>query len=212
MPSHFQIRRQARRRYRMAAFFAAVAFAAWIWGFFEFVDAIPTSTSADENPTDAIVVLTGGSGRLESGFALLANKRAKKLFVSGVYKGVEVRQLLERSQRNPKELLCCVSLGYSANSTASNAIETAAWMRDEGFSSIRLVTASYHMPRSLKEFRHVLPENTKIIPHAVLPAKFKGDQWYLWPGTASLILNEYTKYLIAAVRHLGGASTVENGQ
>lgn len=205
MASFFQSRRHSKRRYQAAILFFTLLLFAWIWGLLEFVDAIPTGNSGDQSATDAIVVLTGGSGRLESGFALLAGKRAKKLFVSGVYKGVDVRQLLARSQRNPKQLLCCVSLGYSANSTASNAVETAAWMAQEGFSTILLVTASYHMPRSLKEFRHALPGST-IVPHAVFPEQFKRDQWYLWPGTASLILNEYVKYLIASVRHLGAGS------
>ena len=177
----------------------------WLGGLAWFAGEQPREVADPTAKTDAIVVLTGGSGRLRQGLDLLAQGQAKKLFVSGVYKGVDVRQLLARSQRNPKQLLCCVSLGYSANSTAGNAVETAAWMEQEGFSTILLVTASYHMPRSLKEFRHALPGST-IVPHAVFPEQFKRDQWYLWPGTAGLILNEYVKYLVASVRHLGAGS------
>jgi len=173
---------------------------AWGVGFLAFVAAIPEANEDTTGETDAIVVLTGGSGRLEEGITLLSEKRAKKLFVSGVYQGVDVRQLLEISRKAPEELTCCIVLGYAAYSTLGNATETAEWLADERFKSIRLVTANYHMPRSLIEFRHVMP-NVRIVPHAVFPEQFKRDEWWQWPGTAQLILIEYLKYLAATVRH-----------
>jgi len=173
---------------------------AWGVGFLAFVSAIPETVEDPTGQTDAIVVLTGGSGRLEEGITLLSEKRAKKLFVSGVYQGVDVRQLLDISRKAPEELTCCIVLGYAANSTLGNATETAEWLADERFKSIRLVTASYHMPRSLIEFRHVMP-NVRIVPHAVFPPQFKREEWWQWPGTAQLILIEYLKYLAATVRH-----------
>ena len=39
---------------------------------------------ADDRPTDAIVVLTGGANRIERGLDLLQRGRAKRLLVSGV--------------------------------------------------------------------------------------------------------------------------------
>ena len=87
-------------------------------------------------------------------------------------------------------------LGYSAGDTAGNARETAEWMAKEGFASLRLVTANYHMRRSLLEFRRVMP-GIALIPHPVFPPNFKGEKWWRWPGTASLILSEYSKYLVA---------------
>jgi uncharacterized SAM-binding protein YcdF (DUF218 family) len=173
---------------------------AWGAGFLTFVAAIPEMVDDAKRETDAIVVLTGGSGRLEEGITLLSEKRAKKLFVSGVYEGVDVRQLLDISRKAPEELTCCIALGYAANSTLGNAIETAEWLADERFRSIRLVTASYHMPRSLIEFRHAMP-NVYIVPHAVFPPQFKRDEWWQWPGTAQLILIEYLKFLAATIRH-----------
>ena len=173
---------------------------AWGAGFLTFVAAIPETVDDAKGETDAIVVLTGGSGRLEEGIALLSEKRAKKLFVSGVYEGVDVRQLLDISRKAPEELTCCIALGYAANSTLGNATETAEWLADERFRSIRLVTSSYHMPRSLIEFRHAMP-NVRIVPHAVFPPQFKRDEWWQWPGTAQLILIEYLKFLAATIRH-----------
>ena len=164
-----------------------------------FIDQIPISALTNDQQTDAIVVLTGGSSRLEEGLNLLAQRKAKKLFVSGVYRGVDVKQLLSLSQRAPDDLMCCIEIGHTATSTKGNAAETRTWMYKEGFRSLRLVTASYHMPRSMKEFRHYMP-HVQLVPHSVFPAQFKRQQWWRWPGTAILILTEYAKYLTSAVR------------
>ncbi len=175
------------------------ALVAWVWGLFRFADTLPRSIADGETHTDAIVVLTGGSGRLAAGLVLLAEDRARKLFVSGVYRGVDVEQLLEISRQTPEELRCCIEIGHVADSTAGNAAETAAWMKRNDFHSLRVVTSGYHLPRSLLEFRHALPE-VRLLPHPVFAEHVKRDRWWSWPGTARLIVGEYSKYLVARVR------------
>jgi uncharacterized SAM-binding protein YcdF (DUF218 family) len=76
--------------------------AAWLTGLVWFAARIPpgppvAGSPAAERFTDAIVVLTGGSGRLNAGLELLAAGRARTLFVSGVNDGVEVRELLRHA-------------------------------------------------------------------------------------------------------------------
>ena len=194
-----RFRRRPLSRFTVVVFFVASVLFAWTAGLFAFAAAIPDKIEDPDTITDAIVVLTGGSGRLEEGLTLLAAGKAKKLFVSGVYEGVDVQHLLEVSRRKPEELSCCIALGYAASSTLGNAVETAEWLDDERYKSIRLVTANYHMPRSLIEFRHAMP-NVRITPHAVFPPQFKRDDWWRWPGTAQLVVIEYLKYLAAAAR------------
>src|SRR3546814_8105662 len=94
---------------------------------------MPSRGSGDERSTDAIVGLTGGSDRLAVALDLLSADKGRKLFVSGVYRGVDVRQLLDLSQHSPDDLSCCVVLGYEADNTRGNAVETAAWMKEQGF-------------------------------------------------------------------------------
>jgi uncharacterized SAM-binding protein YcdF (DUF218 family) len=166
---------------------------------------VPSSGEAPETRTDAIVVLTGGTGRLDMGLRLLEKKFANHLFVSGVARGVDVAALLRVARRAPKELECCISVGYWADDTAGNAAETAGWVNERGFQSIRLVTASYHMPRSLIEFRHAMPA-IRIIPHPVYPPRFKRSRWWLWPGTAALLASEFNKYMIATAGRRGRAA------
>jgi uncharacterized SAM-binding protein YcdF (DUF218 family) len=201
----------ARRWMRAALVAVVVAATLWLGGLFWFVtqvpvDELPATATPSEERTDAIVVLTGGSERLEAGLKLLADGYAGKLFVSGVARGVDVAALLRIARRRPDDLACCIAVGYAADNTEGNARETAEWMRAQGFSSLRLVTASYHLPRSLAEFRHAMPD-VQIVPHAVYPPQFKRAHWWLWPGTAHLMVSEFNKYLLACAR-LAGATLV----
>jgi uncharacterized SAM-binding protein YcdF (DUF218 family) len=171
----------------------------WLAGLVWFADSIPVQVADPETVTDAIVVLTGGSQRLNSGLELLAAGKAKKLFVSGVHQGVELAELL-RVQHHPEDwITCCIALGHAADNTLGNALETAAWMKQEKFRSLRLVTAGYHMRRSLLEFRRAMPE-IQIIAHPVFPEQAKQAYWWAWPGTAALIVGEYHKYVGAVLR------------
>lgn len=144
---------------------------------------------------DAIIVLTGGSERVETGLALMAAKRGKKLLISGVYPGVKTKQILGASLLPTDVLKCCVTLGHAAEDTRGNAQEAFDFMRAENFHSMQLVTSHYHMPRSLLLFRTLMPE-IKIIPHPVLPDAVDLSLWWKRPGTRSLLIAEYHKYLI----------------
>ncbi|MDR3518596.1 MAG: YdcF family protein [Azospirillaceae bacterium] len=181
------------------AWIVLTAATVWLLGLIWFAETIPRDVGYDDQPTDAIVVLTGGSGRLNTGLDLLRKHKAAKLFVSGVYQGVDVQELLKLARSSPDAVECCIVLGHAADNTAGNAVETARWMADQGFRSLRLVTANYHMRRSLLEFRRAMPGVT-IVPHPVMPALVHLSAWWRWPGTTNLIVNEYDKYLAAAVR------------
>lgn len=198
--AYFGHQRGHRLIWRTAAL-AGLCVVAWLAGLLWFATRLPNAVAEPGHVTDAIVVLTGGSGRVHQGLELLAGKRARKLFISGVYRGVDVQELLRVSQQSPGHLECCVALGYEADSTRGNARETAGWMREQGLSSLRLVTSAYHMPRSLLEFRRAIPD-AEIVPHPVFPEHVKQRDWWRWPGSASLIISEYSKYLVALVRGL----------
>ncbi|UCH72988.1 MAG: YdcF family protein [Rhodospirillales bacterium] len=201
----FRRERERRRRRRVAVVLALLicGLGAWGWGLSRFVDSIPRTVADDQRRTDAIVVLTGGTMRLETGFALLAAGMAETLLVSGVDKSVPIEEVLRLTGMTEEDVACCVTLGYMAEDTGSNASESAAWVRSNGIRSVRLVTAGYHMPRSLLEFRAALPD-VEIVPHPVFPAHVMIDEWWRRPGTASLLIGEYNKFLLAGLRTLAG--------
>ncbi len=183
-------------------FFSLAVLVAVVWaaGMVGFAASIPDRIADPDTRTDAIVVLTGGSGRLDEGLELLSRDRADKLFVSGVYRGVDVQMLLSISRRSAGQLEERIGIGGAVD-TVGNAAETARWMEGNRYTSLRLVTANYHMPRSLVEFRNAMPTLT-IVPHPVFPEHVKQDQWWAWPGTASLLVGEYNKLLLVRLRHL----------
>jgi uncharacterized SAM-binding protein YcdF (DUF218 family) len=173
----------------------------WLAGLIWFASS--PSAELHARHTDAIVVLTGGSQRLNSGIALLREGRGRKLLVSGVNHHVRLADLLpgstDGSEWAPEWASCCVVLGYRAGDTLGNADEAAQWMREEGFHSLRLVTAWYHMRRSLLEFDRAMPE-IEIIPHPVFPDQVAPEHWWARRETAALVVTEYDKYLASLAR------------
>jgi uncharacterized SAM-binding protein YcdF (DUF218 family) len=178
---------------------AAACCLLWLGGLLWF--ATPPAADTRAAATDAIIVLTGGSLRLQSGIDLLREGKGRKLFVSGVNQQVDLDELLGVSGHAPDWALCCIVLGHEADDTFGNAQETAQWIRGQGFHSLRLVTAWYHMPRSLLEFDRAMPE-IDIVAHPVFPAQVKQEHWWTWRGTAVLLVSEYVKYLGALARPL----------
>lgn len=192
-----------RKRPGRALRWVGAALALWLGGLIWFVLGLPKPADvgiAAAQRSGAIVVLTGGGGRLRTGLRLLEAGAAQRLFVSGVHHAVEVSQLLALAQREPDQLECCVVLGYDAADTAGNAAETAAWMRDNEVARIHLVTAHYHMPRAMAEFRRRL-DDAAIIPVAVAPPRFASANGGLGVEEAWLLVSEYNKYLITRLFH-----------
>ena len=185
---------------RGAALLGIIA-ALWLAGFFWFLELIPDRVADPDSITDAIVVLTGGSLRLESGLRLLADNKAKMLFVSGVHPGVPVADLLRLAGGPAEPGRCCIVLGHEAESTLGNAEETLDFMREHDFHSLRLVTASYHMPRSLFEFTRAMPQ-IRIVPNPVFPEVMRGTHWWARPASLALVSEEYVNYVVARLRAL----------
>jgi uncharacterized SAM-binding protein YcdF (DUF218 family) len=177
---------------------------AWAIGLLAFIHTVE-QFSGPETPesvqeTDAIVVLTGGSERLQTGLDLLAAGRGQKLFVSGVYRGVDTAALLRFVRGKSPVEADRIVLGHSAGNTIENAEETAAWMRGQGYKSFHLVTSNYHMPRSLLEFRMAFAD-ADIHPFPVQPDTVHLNDWWHWPQSADLLIREYGKYLAALTRY-----------
>lgn len=188
----------------MTGVFFLIMLLLWIGMFAWFYRQVPREKDFGNNQekTDAIVVLTGGMGRLEHGFGLLAKGHAKVLFISGVDQDVSPRDLAGMYDVDVEALLRSgklVILGYEANNTIGNAWETARWMKAEGYGSLRLVTSSYHMPRSLLEFQQVFP-SAHIVADPVFPPWGQISDVVLVPrGSLRLILLEFHKYMVRRV-------------
>ncbi|MFN7306941.1 MAG: YdcF family protein [Alphaproteobacteria bacterium] len=165
----------------------------WLGGFIWFLRA-SQEAAMDGNATDAIVVLTGGAERVETGFRLLTEGAAPRLFVSGVHPESRLADLARGAGMDAARLAGRVELGHAAASTRGNAVEIAAWAKLREVGTIRLVTAGYHMPRARTELRRTVPA-MRVVPHPVTPARLREDGALWQPRNLGLLLGEYMKFL-----------------
>jgi uncharacterized SAM-binding protein YcdF (DUF218 family) len=183
----------------LAAIF--VALLVWGSGLLAFAARIDRSTPAAEPPTaDGIVALTGGSGeRIAAGIALLESGKAKRMLISGVSRHVTRGELQIITGASKPVYDCCVDLGFEANNTLGNALETASWARSKGYKTLILVTADYHMPRARLELRGAMPE-AQIIPYPVATPELSAGGWWKTGQGAERMILEYSKYLAVLAR------------
>jgi uncharacterized SAM-binding protein YcdF (DUF218 family) len=171
--------------------------AATLAGFLWFLGAVAAEPAEPIRRTDAIVVLTGGAERVETGLDLLDAGAAPRLLVSGAAPGLTLPEFARAHGRDPAALAGRVWLGQQAVTTVGNAAETAAWVRaqDPPPRTLRIVTAGYHMPRALLELGRALPA-AEFVPHPVGPAALRSGGVPLG-RTVRLLGGEYVKYGMA---------------
>jgi uncharacterized SAM-binding protein YcdF (DUF218 family) len=164
------------------------------------------ASSLDDVPepvrkADAIVVVTGGADRLDAAVRILEAGAGARLLISGVAQGTTREDLKARLGRTNGQFDCCVDLGWAARDTKGNAEETARWTRRNGYHSLIVVTANYHMPRTLLELASVMPE-IELVPYPVAPSTVQIETWWYDPETLRLVAGEYAKY-VASLARLG---------
>ena len=165
---------------------SALALLFYVLGFVLF--AVSLGEPAGAERTDAVVVLTGGKGRIERGMAVMKQQRAERMLIAGADPSVTRADLARRLGPGSRPVLrCCVDLGSESVDTRSNAEEARRWMAKRDYGSLRLVTSDWHMRRAAAEFRHDLPK-ARIIEDAV-------------PTRPSLFVlaAEYNKFLLRRV-------------
>lgn len=167
---------------RLAALVALI----YALGFLYFAVALPTPIGHAK--TDAVLVPTGGPGRIARGLEVVRDGDAKRMFVSGVDPEVKPGEFAAQFDVRPREMRCCVTLGYLAVDTRSNAGEAAQWLASNDVRTVRLVTTDWHMRRAAAELRHSIPAHVTVIEDGV-PSS---------PALGPLFL-EYNKLLAALI-------------
>jgi len=175
-----------RMLYRMLFYFGI----AWLlgFGFFFFQMPSPSDPSDKSFDTEAYVVLTGGGGRIDAGLSLLKTHPERKMLISGVNPIVEEAEIADLSGIEPALFDCCIDLDRLAKNTAGNAYLSEQWIRENKLKTITIVTADYHIQRSLILFKEAIPDK-EIVAFSV---KTEPPLGYL--------LREYHKYLFTVLR------------
>ena len=170
----------------------AVLALAWALGFALFMLSLGKPLDPGVR-TDAIVVPTGGAGRIPRGIALLQDGTAKRMLITGTDPTVRPIELAVEHNAPPALFRCCIDLGHEAVDTRSNADETAAWVRKHGYKSDRLVTADWHVPRAKLQLGNALGGAVEIDGDGVRTnARF------------TMLLREYHKYVVRRIALLLG--------
>ena len=200
---------------RSLLFASAVVLALLVIGFIVFASSIERSQGQFNAKADGIVVLTGGEARIGKAVGLLSEGHAKRLLISGVHPSTTSAQLRRRYPKADSLFRCCIDLDKQALNTSGNAAETLAWARRKNFSSLIVVTSSYHMPRTLIELDRVMP-SVELIPYAVVPRAMRNSKWWSNAETMRLLFVEYVKLLPALARYgaaqlFGARATGDNG-
>ena len=170
---------------------AAFVLILYALGFILFTVTLGRPAGAEAERTDAIVVVTGGKGRIERGVEVLKAGRAKRLLVAGADPAVTKRDLVRRLGGHKRLVDCCVDLGSESVDTRSNAEEAARWLEKRRYRSFRLITSDYHMRRARYDFRQVLGGKYEVVPDAVRTA----------PHFTTLF-SEYNKYVLRRLAEL----------
>lgn len=167
----------------------------YVIGFVIFVTNLPAPSHI--HPAQGIVALTGGDERLAAAVNLLENREGQRLLVSGVHPATTKAELKKLSHGG-KRFDCCADMGYIASNTRGNAQEAANWARAHRFHSLIVVTARYHMPRSLTEFQAAMPD-IALEAYPVEPLDIDLSGWWHDPRALHVLHSEYAKYLASTV-------------
>lgn len=173
----------------------------WTLGFIIFAVTLPKpfdgppgiAGAAKGRRATAVIVLTGGEGRIARGLEVLRRGWATQLLVSGVDPEVKRQEFAARYRVEARLMQCCVTLGSDSVDTRSNAQESLRWIDDRQITSVRLVTSDWHMRRAYWELRRVLPTRIAVSEDAVSTRP-----------SFNILFVEYCKLLaqrIAALRH-----------
>lgn len=140
---------------------ASVFFLVWLFGFIWFAVSLPQPIRGGK--TDGVIVVTGGSGRIDRGIEALQKGWAGKMLVAGVDREVRPREF-QVEYNVPTDLMeCCITLGFESVDTRSNAREAAGWIEGNNIRSFRLVTTDWHMRRASFELIRKIPGNVAVI-------------------------------------------------
>jgi uncharacterized SAM-binding protein YcdF (DUF218 family) len=163
----------------------------WVLGFVWFAMSLPRP--AGNTKTDAVIVLTGGEGRIARGVEVLDKGWSAQLFVSGVDREVKPAEFVAQFRLIPAQLDCCITLDFKSVDTRSNAREASRWLAGRNYKSVRLITSDWHMRRAAFELHRAISPGVLVVEDAVVSHPSLG-----------MLIREYHKWLARLVSQLWG--------
>lgn len=173
-----------------------------MFGFVGFASSIAVMKPPAAIPqADAIIVLTGGHARIETGLDLLRQGRARRMLISGVHPDTSEESIRKITGGDRALFDCCIDLDRAALNTEGNAAETSKWVRANGFRRVIVVTNNYHMPRSLLEFSRAM-DGVRLTAFPVVNTDISQLKWLGSADAMRVLSAEYAKYAAARLRSI----------
>ena len=144
---------------------ASLVLIVWALGFAWFALILPQPLGPGKN--DAVIVLTGGEGRIDRALEGLERGWASRMLVAGVDPEVRRREFAAEYDVSAARMECCITLERKSVDTRSNASEAARWISAQKVKTARLVTSDWHMRRAVWEIEQAVPPATLIVQDAV---------------------------------------------
>lgn len=185
---------KGRRYLFIIAFFTAFALVFHLFTEFAEDARAYSLRGATASRADAIVVLTGGKGRIEAGLGLLRSGRAPTLVLSGVDRDAAMDTIfLNGITAEEKENII---LEKGSTTTYENALYIRRIAEERGFKSMILLTSWYHMKRARYAFSRALKDEF-VIYEEIVPRSDAGGRAF---SGATAVLPEFLKYYWYALR------------
>jgi uncharacterized SAM-binding protein YcdF (DUF218 family) len=173
-----------------AAFLLLVNLLLWHWLRFQHVN--PPRLPSAHAPVDAVAVLTGSAGRINTGAALWQEGRAKRLLIIGAHPSATAAAIIQAGGIKLKNAADAkaVLVEHRSYNTRTNMVELRRLCRQLRIDSLVIVTSAFHERRAYLLARRLLPSDLTI---AFQPAEnnlpIGGGGWQQ--------IHEFIKYLAA---------------
>lgn len=152
-------------------------------GFVWFVNHVSAEPPLATPPVDGFVVFTGSAGRVPFGLFQVVKGFDGPLLITGVHPDAKLADLTGADGLAQTDISRIV-LDYTAQTTRDNVVVTNQWATANGLRTIGLITAPFHMPRSLLLFQQ---SGTTLTIHPT-PSQPK-------PASFPMLMREYIKLL-----------------
>ena len=162
--------------------------------FIHFIGNIDKEFTIKKNVNN-IVVLTGNTGRLVFGLDLMSNNIKSRMLITGVAKGVKYSEIIKNRDVKRDR----IDLGYKAQTTLGNAIETSLWIKEYDIRDIILVTDNWHMQRTLLLFNITMP-NIEVSPYPIESMNFTMEDFFQFEKKTFFIYKEHLKYIVSHIQ------------
>lgn len=181
-------------------------------GFILFYHTVPQqSSSLIDQEFDAIIVLTGGKSRIHLANEIFKLHHEKYFFISGTNPKTTIQQIITH-YNIPESQQHNLIISSLSTSTAGNAIESKLLLQSIKATKVLLVTANYHMPRSLWHFQQHLPD-IEFFPHPSFSDNVEdstGKGWYILYVEYLKMLRDIAIYYIYGTKHLTECHILSN--